>query len=44
VGSMDDPETLKPEDHTWTESRLSWIFLNDHLPEYPRERNLSRSP
>ena len=44
LGSMDDPETLKPQDHTWTESRLSWISLNDHLPEYPRERNLGRSP
>jgi hypothetical protein len=38
LGSMDDPETLKPEDHTWTESRLSWIALCDHLPTYSRER------
>ena len=38
LGSMDDPEALKPEDHTWTESRLSWIALCDHLPAYPRER------
>jgi hypothetical protein len=39
LGSMDDPEALRPEDHTWTESRLSWIALNDRLPQYPRERN-----
>ena len=39
LGSMDDPEALKPEDHTWTESRLSWLALNDRLPQYPRERN-----
>jgi hypothetical protein len=39
LGSMDDPERLKPEDHTWTESRLSWLALNDRLPQYPRERN-----
>ena len=39
LGSMDDPEALKPEDHTWTENRLSWIALNDRLPQYPRERN-----
>ena len=38
VSSMDDPEALKPEDHTWIESRLSWISLNDRLPQYPRER------
>ena len=23
--SMDTPEATKPEDHTWTESRLSWV-------------------
>ena len=39
LGSMDDPEVLKPEDHTWTENRLTWIALNDRLPQYPRERN-----
>jgi hypothetical protein len=38
LGSMDDPQALQPEDHTWTESRLSWISLNDQLPQYPRER------
>ena len=38
LGSMDEPETLMPEDHTWTESRLSWIVLDDRLPKYPRER------
>ena len=38
LGSMDEPETLTPEDHTWTESRLSWIVLDDQLPKYPRER------
>jgi hypothetical protein len=39
LGSMDDPEVLKPEDHTWTENRLTWIALNDRLLQYPRERN-----
>lgn len=38
LGSMDAPEALSPEDHTWTESRLSWIAFADHLPAYPRER------
>jgi hypothetical protein len=27
LGSMDDPEQLEPQDHTWTESKLSWIRL-----------------
>jgi len=38
LGSMDEPEMLTPEDHTWTESCLSWIVLDDQLPKYPRER------
>jgi hypothetical protein len=41
LGSMDDPEELEPEDHTWTESKISWIAPGDHLPSYARER---RSP
>jgi hypothetical protein len=38
LGSLDDPEQLTPQDHTWTESRISWIRLSDDLPAYPRER------
>ena len=38
VGSLDTPEDLRPEDHTWTESRLSWIALSDQLPNYLREK------
>ncbi len=38
LGSMDAPEALAPEDHTWTESRLAWIKLADQLPVYSRER------
>jgi hypothetical protein len=37
---MDDAEALRPEDHTWTESQLSWISLGDELPKYARERKL----
>jgi hypothetical protein len=38
LGSMDAPERLTPEDHTWSESRLPWIKLADHLPVYACER------
>lgn len=40
LGSMDDPQAIRPEDHTWTESQLSWISLADGLPRYSRERKL----
>ena len=38
LGSLDNPEQLTPQDHTWTESRISWIRLSDDLPAYLRER------
>ena len=38
LGSMETPEALKPEDHTWTESQLPWIVLDDHLPTYSQDR------
>ena len=40
LGSMDDPEMLTPQDHTWAEAQLSWVCLNDGLPRYSRERKL----
>jgi hypothetical protein len=36
--TLDDPEQLPPEDHTWTRSRLSWIMLADGLPEHREAR------
>jgi hypothetical protein len=38
MGSMDDPEALAPQDHTWVASRLSWIALSDGLPTYGGNR------
>jgi hypothetical protein len=34
--SLDDPSRPAPKDHIWTERRLPWIKLDDHLPEYSR--------
>ena len=36
--SLDDPETLPPEDHTWTASKLDWVRLDDDLPAFPQRR------
>jgi len=33
-GSMDAPERVAPQDHTWTRSQLPWIALADGLPRY----------
>jgi hypothetical protein len=37
--SLDDPEYVPPEDHTWVSSRLSWVKLDDGLPRYPDARD-----
>jgi hypothetical protein len=34
IASLDDPEAIAPEDHTWVQNRLSWIVLGDRLPTY----------
>ncbi len=33
VGAFDDASTLVPEQHGGVESRLSWVSVDDHLPE-----------
>ena len=43
LASLDDPEAVLPEDHTWTASRLCWIKLSDGLPTYPRNRTATAS-
>jgi len=34
TASMDNPEAIPPQDHTWVQNRLSWIKLADELPAY----------
>jgi hypothetical protein len=38
ICSLDDPELLPPEDHTRVSSRLSWVKLDDGLPQHPEAR------
>lgn len=35
IGSLDDPEALRPAMHIWHASHLSWVELSDALPRYP---------
>jgi hypothetical protein len=37
--SLDDPERLPPEDHTYTSTKLGWVKLSDGLPEYREARD-----
>lgn len=37
--SLDDPEQLPPQDHTFASRRLRWLHVADGLPRYPRTRS-----
>jgi hypothetical protein len=39
VCSLDAPETLAPEDHTYVRSRLRWVALSDRLPKHSTARD-----
>lgn len=36
LGSLDDPETVRPQDHVWTESQVSWFDIRDDLPRFEK--------
>lgn len=36
--SLDEPDTVSPEDHVWCERRVPWVKLADDLPQYKRGR------
>jgi hypothetical protein len=38
VCSLDDPDRLTPEDHTFVRSRLHWSVLADGLPQFAGTR------
>jgi len=38
IASLDNPAAFPPMLHLWTESRISWLEIADHLPRYPTNR------
>jgi hypothetical protein len=38
VGSLDDPEAVLPQDHTFVDNQLSWVKLDDGLPRHAQAR------
>jgi len=34
VGSLDEPQRVRPDDHVWTQDQLSWFEINDQLPRF----------
>ena len=35
VGSLDEPERVRPYDHVWTKDQIVWFEVDDDLPRYP---------
>lgn len=38
IASLEDPEAVPPEDHTYVSSKLAWVELSDRLPRFPKAR------
>lgn len=34
VGSLDEPNRVKMDDHVWTKEQISWFKLDDRLPRF----------
>jgi hypothetical protein len=38
AASLDDPNSIRVDDHIWTENQLSWMQIDDRLPRHRRSR------
>lgn len=38
LATLDDAEVLPPDAQIWTGSKLGWLEIDPHLPQWPRER------
>jgi hypothetical protein len=39
LATLDDPNLLKPEAHIWVEDKVSWVRIDDGLPQFDRFRS-----
>jgi hypothetical protein len=42
VGSLDEPQRVRADDHVWTKDHIPWFKVTDQLPRF--ERNSSAVP
>jgi hypothetical protein len=42
LGTLDDPQDFPPTLQVWTEERLPWLHIDEHLPRYPKTPRNSR--
>lgn len=43
LGSLDEPDRAKIDDHVWTGERISWFDVKDDLPRYRKDSPASPS-
>lgn len=43
LGSLDEPDKAKIDDHVWTGGRIAWFDIKDKLPRYPTDSPASPS-
>jgi hypothetical protein len=36
VGSLDEPDRVRIDDHVWTQERVPWFDVRDDLPRFPQ--------
>lgn len=34
LGSLDEPERVRPDDHVWTQEQIEWFDIRDDLPRF----------
>lgn len=39
VGSLDEPQRARIDDHVWTQEELPWFHVDDRLPRFRRSSN-----
>lgn len=39
IGSLDEPNSVAPQDHSYTSGKLAWLKLADGLPEFRGKRS-----
>jgi hypothetical protein len=35
LATLDEPDAIRPERHTWTREKRAWVSLADGLPQHP---------
>jgi len=41
LATLDAPERLAPEMHVWVGEKIPWVTINDQLPQFIRQTDLS---